>query len=65
MTKELITEEYSYFSTVHIFRDVRPKKKKKKSELLQKTSVGSKSQRSAIQADKLPVRFYCFWPTFV
>lgn len=21
MTKELITEEYSYFSTVHVFRD--------------------------------------------
>lgn len=44
MTKELITEVYSYFSPVHIFRDVRTKKRK--SEALHKTSKGSKSQRS-------------------
>lgn len=43
MTKELITEEYSYFSPFQIFRDVR---KKKKSKRLQKTSGGSKSERS-------------------
>ncbi len=42
MTKELITEVYSYFSPVHIFRDVRTKK----SKALHKTSKGSKSQRS-------------------
>jgi len=59
MTKELITEEYSYFNTV--FGGVRTKKRTA-TEDIRRVKV---TKDPAIQADKLPVRFYCFWPAFV
>lgn len=61
MTKELITEVYSYFSPVHIFRDVRTKKAKR----CTRHQKGQSRKDPAIQADELPMRFYFLRPTFV
>lgn len=55
MTKELITEVYSYFSPVHIFRDVRTKKAKR----CARHQKGQSHKDPAIQADSSEVLLFC------